>query len=87
MQSTLDSAIRQAVATGAYAEANRLLSAYCKQLETADELLHAKELLNWVLQRTSAARAHDAARLKDLSAAVEYRRLPSDRLHTWQIEG
>jgi hypothetical protein len=87
MQPPLENSIREAVARGAFAEANRLLSGYCEQLRTAEELSQAKELFDWMLQRTSAARAHDAARLKELIVAMQYRRRPADRLHTWQIDG
>ncbi len=87
MTSPLENTIREAVARGAYAEANTLLSEFCGQLQATDDGVRVKELLEWMLRRTRAARAHDAARLKELSAAMEYRRLPPGRLHTWQIDG
>ena len=87
MQPPLEHSIREAVARGAFGEANRLLPEYCEQLRTADELSRAKELLEWMLQRTQAARAHDAARLSELMSAMQYRQRPVDRLHTWQIDG
>jgi hypothetical protein len=87
MEPTMENAIREAVATSAYAEANLLLAGYCRQLETSGELLRAKELIEWMLQRTCAARAHDAARLKELCAAIQYRHIAPDRLHTWQLDG
>lgn len=85
--SAIESALRNAVAAGAYEEAERLLSGYCKQLETAGEILHARKLLDWMFHMVSAARAHHAAHLTELSAVVPYRSPKSDRLHSWQVEG
>ena len=87
MNPALENEIRKAVAGGAFARADQLLDGYCKQIRTAEEKLHAMELLEWMLKRTSAARAFDAARLKELLGAMQYRQLRPPRLHTWQIEG
>jgi hypothetical protein len=85
--STIECTLRNAVAAGAYEEADRLLSRYCKQLETAGEILHARKLLDWMFRMVSAARAHHAAHLTELLAVVPYRSPKSDRLHSWQVEG
>jgi hypothetical protein len=86
MTSGLEKSIRAAVASGAYAEAELLLSGYCRQLQTTDEILRAQELLDWMLRSTRAARAHSASRLKEVSAAIQYRNLAPDRLHTWRLD-
>jgi hypothetical protein len=85
--SALEAAIRSAVSTGVYADADRLLSGYCQQLKTADQILHARNLIEWMFRMTSAARAHDMGHLKNLSAVAQYLRRPPDRHRTLQIEG
>ena len=85
--SALEAAIRAAVSTGAYANADGLLSSYCQQLKTADQVLHARDLLGWMFRMTRAARAHHAGHLKNLSAVAQYLRTARDRHRTLQIEG
>jgi hypothetical protein len=82
-----EAAIRHAVATGAYAEAMRLLPLYCQQLKTADEALHAKSLLDWIFRMTSAARAHKLSNLKSLAAVSQYLRSTSGRRRTLRLDG
>ena len=85
--SAMEAAIRRAVSTGAYAEADRLLSGYCRQLKTADQILHARTLIEWMSRMTRAARAHHVGRLKNLSAVAQYLRTARDRHRTVQIDG
>jgi hypothetical protein len=85
--SALEAAIRGAVSTGVYADADRLLSSYCRQLKTADQILHAQDLLEWMFRMTRAARAHHMGHLKHLSAVAQYLRTARDGHRTLQIEG
>jgi hypothetical protein len=85
--SGLEAAIRGAVSTGAYAGADRLLSSYCQQLKTADQILHARDLMVWMFRVTSAARAHHVGHLKNLAAVAQYLRTARDRRRTLHIEG
>ena len=97
--STIESAIRSAVTTGAYEEVTLLLSRYSKQLETelqknslprdrlAEEIVHTNEFLDWIFRTVSTARAHDAARLTELLSISLYRCSGANEFHSWQLEG
>jgi hypothetical protein len=85
--SAREAAIRSAVSTGAYADADRLLSSYCQQLKTTDQILQARDLIGWMFRMTRAARAHHAGHLKNLAAVAQYLRTARERHRTLQIEG
>ena len=75
----METAIRRAVATGAYAEAGRLVSDYCRQLETPEQAAHARDLLDWACRTSKAARAHNAGRRNALATVSQYLRAARHR--------
>ena len=83
----VESAMLRAVTDGAFGEADLLLSSYCRLIVTTDQIVRAKEVLEWMFRKSSVARAHAAARLEEVSQVNPYRRMAQDRLHTWQVEG
>ena len=97
--STIETAVRSAVSTGAYEEATLLLSRYSKQLGTelqngtfqgyqlSDEIARTNNLLDWIFRMVSAAKSHDTAQLSELRSASSYRRALADEVHSWRLEG
>ena len=94
-----EAALRAALSTGSWGEAQKLVSAYCAQVEERLRALpgngpearrlsgYVKHLLRWSHNMALTGRAHLAEQISELPSLSGYAtRAPSDRRQTWLLE-